>query len=325
MTPAPTGALSADSRDGLDARETAGFGGGDPRASGSPGSDLPGALSRREVIEKAAAGKRGAMDGPKGRVAGRWDLVEGLRMHALASLDPVAANSPTVVLVHGLVVSSRYMAPTAARLAPYCRVYAPDLPGFGKSAKPPHVLNLPQLADALAAWMQALGIGTATLLGNSFGCQIVAEFALRHPERIDRAVLVGPTVDPAGRPLLRQVVRWMINGTREPLSLMSILALDYLDAGLRRAVYTLQYMMRDRIEEKLPRLEVPTLVVRGARDPIVPQRWAEVATRLLTRGRLVVIPGAAHTVNYDAPLELVRVVRPFLGENRQGERWQVVA
>jgi len=271
------------------------------------------------------AGNRGAIDEPMERVSSRWDLVEGLRIHTLASIGPREPDSPIVVLVHGLVVSSRYLTPTAERLAPHCRVYAPDLPGFGRSTKPPQVLNLSQLADFLAAWMEIHGPGSAILMGNSFGCQIVAETALRHPGRIDRAVLVSPTVDPRGRSLLRQAVRWMINVTREPLSLAPILVRDYLDAGLRRTVLTFQHMMRDRIEEKLPRLDVPTLVVRGARDPIVPQQWAEEATRLLPRGRLVVIPGAAHTVNYDAPRELASVILRFLGEERPGERWQKAA
>ena len=260
------------------------------------------------------------MSQPTGNLESRWANVGGVEMHALASVDPVPADRPPVVLVHGLVVSSRYMVPTALRLAPRFRVYAPDLPGFGRSAKPEHVLDVPELAGALASWMQAIGLGRAALLGNSFGCQIIAEFALRHPQRMERAVLVGPTVDPKNRSLLAQFGRWLLDATREPLSLGPILVLDCLDAGLRRALRTLGYALRDRIEEKLPRVQVPTLVVRGARDPIVPQRWAEEATRLLPRGRLVVIPGAAHAVNYNSPLELVMVAGPFLQETSPEER-----
>ncbi|MDQ3880940.1 MAG: alpha/beta hydrolase, partial [Chloroflexota bacterium] len=68
---------------------------------------------------------------------------------------------------------------------------------------------------------------------------------------------------------------------------------------------------------KLPCVRVPTLVVRGGRDPIVPQAWAEEVARLLPRGRLVVIPGAAHAVNHDAPAALARVVLPFLTERHR--------
>lgn len=93
--------------------------------------------------------------------------------------------------------------------------------------------------------------------------------------------------------------------------------LDYLSAGLGRSLATFRYALEDPIEEKLPRVRVPTLVVRGDRDPIVPQRWAERAARLLPEGRLVVVPGAAHTMNYAAPSELARVVRKFVREGAE--------
>lgn len=247
-----------------------------------------------------------------GRLESRWVTVARRRLHARVSVDPVPAEAPTVVLVHGLVVSSCYMVPTAIRLAPECRVYAPDLPGFGKSDKPAHVLSVPELADALGTWMEAAEIDQALLLGNSMGCQIAADLAVRYPKRVDRLVLQGPTTDPKARTALQQVVRLLRNAPYERPSLGPILVRDYLAAGAFRALRTFRYMLEDRIEEKLPRVRVPTLVVRGSRDPVVPQRWAEEATRLLPMGRLVVIPGWGHTLNYSAPLELVRVVRPFL-------------
>jgi 2-hydroxy-6-oxonona-2,4-dienedioate hydrolase len=255
-----------------------------------------------------------------GRLESGWISVDGLPMHARVSADPAPDKAPTVVLVHGIGISSRYMVPTAERLAPFFRVYAPDLPGFGRSAKPSHVLNLTELADALDGWMQAVGLERATLLGNSFGCQIIAEFALRHPERVERAVLQGPTVDPKARTALQQIARWQLDTPREPPSLGAVTIRDYRDCGIRRVVRTFQYSLQDRIEEKLPHMQVSTLVVRGGRDPIVPQRWAEEATRLLPKGRLIVIPGAAHTVNYNSPLELARVVRPFLSGDQPRDK-----
>jgi 2-hydroxy-6-oxonona-2,4-dienedioate hydrolase len=79
-------------------------------------------------------------------------------------------------------------------------------------------------------------------------------------------------------------------------------------------VKTFRYALEDHIEDKLPRVRVPALVVRGSRDPIVPQRWAEEATYLLPEGRLVVISGMPHTLVYYAPRELAHVVLPFLSE-----------
>ncbi len=257
------------------------------------------------------------MIGGKGTIESRWVRAGGELMHARVSTGPAGAGAPAIVLVHGIGISSRYMVPLAERLAPYYRVYAPDLPGFGLSDKPRQALDVPELADSLAAWMEAVGLGRATLLGNSFGCQIIAEFAVRYPERIERAVLQGPTIDPKARSALRQIVRWQLDTPREPPSQALIMLRDYMDCGIRRLVRTFRYSLEDRIEEKLPRINVPTLVVRGGRDPVVPQRWAEEATGLLPMGRLVVVPGAGHTVNYNSPLELARVVRLFLGDDRR--------
>jgi pimeloyl-ACP methyl ester carboxylesterase len=236
-----------------------------------------------------------------------------MRIHARVATLPGAACLP-VVLVHGLGVSSRYFVPTALSLAPSYHVYAPDLPGFGRSDKPPWVLDLPELADILAAWMETVGLERAALIGNSMGCQTVANLAIRHPERIERAVLVGPSMDRRGRNGLEQFRRALADLPREPASQWLTVARDYLAAGPLRVARTLRHALRDRIEDQLPRVRVPVLVVRGARDPIAPQRWAEEVTRLLPRGRLVVIPGAAHTVNYSAPEALTAVVRPFLDE-----------
>jgi len=217
-----------------------------------------------------------------------------------------------------LVVSGRYMLPTLRHLAPSCKVYAPDLPGFGRSEKPPRVLDVAALSDALARWMGAVGLGSAALVGNSLGCQIVADLAARHPELVGWIVLQGPTMDPRARSVPRQMARILLDAPREPSSLLPIQLRDYLAAGPRRAWRTFVYALEDRIEDNLPRVEMPALVVRGSRDPICPQRWAEEVAGLLPRGRLVVVPGAAHTLNFGAPTEFAGLIRGFLDEGREG-------
>jgi 2-hydroxy-6-oxonona-2,4-dienedioate hydrolase len=249
---------------------------------------------------------------PPATMESRWTDVGRLRLHTRVSASPVRPDAPAVVLVHGMVISSAYMVPTAERLGRFCRVWAPDLPGFGESDKPAHVLTVPELAVALADWMDAVGLDRAAFLANSMGCQVVAHLAVRDPERVDRAILVGPTMDPAAPALLPQAARWLRDVPREPRSLDLLMIRDALLAGPRRTILTIRHGLEDRIEQQLPRMRVPTLVVRGGRDSIVPQRWAEEATRLLPMGRLVVIPGAGHAVNYNSPAELARVVRPFL-------------
>lgn len=217
-----------------------------------------------------------------------------------------------MVLVHGVVASSRYMVPAALDLSRSCTVYAPDLPGYGHSSKPPYTLDVSQHADVVAAWASTLDLGRPIHVGNSFGCQIVVELAVRHPASIDRAVLLGPTVDPAARSWLQQVAGLAHDGIFEQISLWPTLALDLLNMGPVRAVRTVRAMLADRMEDRLPYVRVPTLVVRGSRDPIARQRWVEEVVRLLPQGQLAVLPGAPHAANYSAADQLVEVIEPFI-------------
>ena len=238
-------------------------------------------------------------------------VVNGGRMHARVSVGG-AAGGPPVVLVHGLVVSGRYMVPLLDELARSHAVYAPDLPGFGWSEGLAHAPDVAGLADALAGWMREAGLSGAALVGNSMGCQVIVELALRHPELVERAVLQGPTMDPRARSAPRQMWRLLIDTTREPPSLVAIEGLDLFRAGVVRSWRTFRHALQDPIEEKLPQVRVPALVVHGSRDRISPQSWAEEVARLLPRGRLVVLPHAAHAANYSAPAEFARAVRAFL-------------
>lgn len=241
-----------------------------------------------------------------------WTEIDGLKMHARVSALGAVEKSSAIVLVHGLGVSSCYMEPIANRLAADHAVFVPDLPGFGKSDKPSHILNLQELADSIASWMRAVGLERAVLLGNSLGCQVIVHFALRYPDAIERAILVGATIDPRARSLIRQVGRGLLDLLGEPWSLLPILLSDYLKAGPLRVVRTLEYALNDPVEEMLLQVPVPTLVIRGAHDPISTQRWAEQMVRLLPCGQLAVLPGAAHAANFGDSEELAEVVRSFL-------------
>jgi 2-hydroxy-6-oxonona-2,4-dienedioate hydrolase len=255
-------------------------------------------------------------DPAKAALTSKWTHVDGLRIHYRTSKEVIPKGRPRIVLVHGLIVSSRYMVPILKRLARHYRIYAPDLPGFGKSEKPSRVLDVAGLSNALSKWMDAVGLEGATLVGNSMGCQIIANLAVRRPELVERAVLQGPTMDPHGRSVTRQAARFLLDVPREAPSLLGIELQDYLAAGTRRGWFTLRYALEDRIEENLPRLQAPALVVRGSRDPICPQRWAEELVQILPNGRLVVLSGAAHAANFGAPAEFAGVIREFLEEGK---------
>jgi len=246
-----------------------------------------------------------------------WTRVNGLRMHSLIPAEPPGANAPAVVLVHGSGLSGRYMIPTAMQLIGDFRVYLPDFPGFGDSDKPEKVLRVPELADSLAGWLVALNLNGASLLGNSFGCQVIAELAARHPERVDRAILQGPTTPPGERSTFWQFVRWRQNQRYNPSSLGPITREDYRKCGFRRMYWSFQEQLTDRIEDKAPRIRAPVLVVRGEHDPIANQGWCEDIARLCPQGRLEIIPGVAHTLCYTAPVQLAAVTRSFINQARQ--------
>jgi pimeloyl-ACP methyl ester carboxylesterase len=250
-------------------------------------------------------------------VESRWADVGGLRIHARVSVNPADSGAPIVVLVHGVGVASPYFVPTMKQLAPHFQVFAIDLPGFGRSDKPPHTLSIAELADALATWLRAEGLERPIVLGNSAGCQVAVDFATRYPEHLSCLILAGPTLDPDARTAWQQIGRWLRNARSERLSQVPLSVRDYWQCGPRRLIGTFRYALEDRIEEKLPHVRVPTLVVRGGKDPIVPQRWCEEAVRLLPQGQLAVIPGAGHTVNYNSPVELARLVRAFVGVQDQ--------
>ena len=248
------------------------------------------------------------------RLVSRWDRVNGCLMHGRVSTGPGLDARPAFVLVHGLSMSSRYLVPAAERLAVDHPVYLPDLPGFGLSEKPSRVLNTGELVEILAGWMDRVGIRQAVLLGNSYGCQLILEFTLRYPQRVTAGILVGPTPDPRARNMLRVLWRGFLDLLIEPVSILPILLGDYLRAGFRRTVGTLRNSLKDPLEEKLPRVYHPVLVVGGSKDWIAPPRWVKEAARLLPNGRLGVIRGAGHGAHFSAPQELALLARAFLRE-----------
>jgi 2-hydroxy-6-oxonona-2,4-dienedioate hydrolase len=203
-----------------------------------------------------------------------------------------------VIFVHGLGVSPRYFGPLQAELP---AAEAPDL-------RP--LTTLPALADALE---EAVGGRPAVLVGNSFGCQVIAELAVRRPELVERAVFVGPTVDRRRRSWPSQVARLAVDATREPPALVALAVRDYLETGPVRTFRMAREALDDPLERKLPGFPAPLLVVRGERDVLCPQDWAAEVARL-TGGRLAVIRGAAHAAHYSHPGELAALVRAFVQE-----------
>ncbi len=255
-----------------------------------------------------------------GRVRSRYLAVGDLMIHARVGRSEGTVDTPPIVLVHGFVISSRYHVPLMRRLAPNHLVFAPDLPGFGWSAKPSGVLDVPGLAAALVATMDAAGIGRAVLVGNSLGSQIVAQAAADHPDRVLATVLTGPTFDPAEPSLLGHAGRLVADIPREWPSLWLEHVPDLVLAGVRRAVRTLAHAWAHRIETVLPLVRVPSLVVRGAHDPLVPRTWASRAVGLLPNGRALEVARGGHAVQYGRPGAVARIVEDVVSAVSAGGR-----
>lgn len=234
----------------------------------------------------------------------------GCAMFARTGGVPGSGTAP-VILVHGAVISGRYMVPTARRLAASHQVYVPDLPGFGRSEQPHAPLDVPGLARALLAWMDAVGIGRAHLLGNSLGTQVAVDLAMRWPARAASLILVGPTVDRTARTRRHQLWRLARDAFLERASLIPLHLGDVVRAGWRFAYSALDVAITDRIEDKLPAVRCPVLIVCGDHDPLAPAEWCRWLATQSPHATMTTLPGP-HALNYSRPQELSECVRMWL-------------
>jgi 2-hydroxy-6-oxonona-2,4-dienedioate hydrolase len=245
-----------------------------------------------------------------------WVMVNGWRMHYRVG----GTGRQQVVLVHGLTVSGNYLLPTALELQDRFTVYVPDLPGFGASEKPRRVLSIAEMADVLSAWMDAVGLECAYLLGNSLGCHTIAAMAARYRGRVAGTILVSPVGDRGGRDMLRLGLRALNDFAREPRSFWAVMFQDFLRVGLRRTILTLRSMQQCRLEAWLPRVDAPALVVGGRHDRIVPMSWIGRVAAQLPQGQVAVIGDAGHVPNFSHPARLAALVRAFVeSSNGTGE------
>jgi len=242
-------------------------------------------------------------------LASRWDEAGGVQVHA-----HVGGEGPPLVLVHGYGVSGRYMLPLARILASCCTTFALDLPGHGQSEQPGTPHGIGDLADALADWLNAVGLERPAFVANSMGCQIVTELAVRRPQRVGPMVLVGPTIDPGRRTARHQIFGALRDSAREPAVLVALAGREWAGNNLGQLRILARSVLADRIEERLPAIEQPTIVVHGEKDGLVSREWAEQAAALLPRGRLVVVPGEPHAIPYTQPRVLAGIVQELIAE-----------
>ena len=176
------------------------------------------------------------------------------------------------------------------------------LPGMGLGRPVP---TLDALAERL---LTELGEGPVVLLGHSQSCQIVVAAAERDA-RVVGVVLVGPTTDPRLRSALGLTWRWLATAIGEPWWQVPRIVAQWWSTGPRAMVALWRGAAPDRIDERIRRLTVPVVVVRGRRDRLCANDWAQHLASVAPQGRLFELPGVAHMAVQTAPAEVAGIVR----------------
>ncbi|GAA2305693.1 alpha/beta hydrolase [Streptomyces kunmingensis] len=295
-------------------------------------------------MEQISPGRHLAGDGSE--VALRFRTVHGYRRAYRA-----AGEGPAMVLIHGIGDSSATWDPLIAQLADSHRVIAPDLLGHGASEKPRADYSVAAYANGVRDLLGVLGIERVTLVGHSFGGGVAMQFAYQYPERVDRLVLVstggvGPQVTPvlrgislpgaalllsllglpgAGGPVRSVVALLRLLGTslgRDAPDLMGLVeALP--DVRARAAfVRALRSVVdwRGQVVTMLDRCYLaqgmPTLLVWGDRDGVLPVTHAFTAHEAMPGSRLEIFPGAGHFPFHTDPARFLALVEEFIGSTQ---------
>lgn len=245
----------------------------------------------------------------------------------------VRGEGPAVVLVHGGLVDSRLWDDQMGPLAERFRVVRYDLRGFGKSAAPSGQY---WPTEDLRALLDFLRIEKATIVGLSLGGIVAADFALEHPERVERLVFVGAGLRGDRQPPDEKSMAAYRALTREgPEKYFETFLKADLLSGLRerpQARARMRAMMLDNYKaltqlrtglpqspepptiERLGRINFPTLVVVGSLDSRNLLNIADTLAKGIPGARKVVLPGASHHPPVETPAEFNRALLDFLGQ-----------
>jgi pimeloyl-ACP methyl ester carboxylesterase len=240
-------------------------------------------------------------------------------------------EGPPLVLVHGAAVDSRMWGPQLAALADEFTVVAWDEPGAGRSSDVPADFVLPDYANCLAALIGALELGPAHVAGVSWGGTVAQELYRHHPELVATLLLVDTYAGWKGS-LPEEEVRVRVEGVRQMLAaadhlfdptlpglfagdppaefaaLLEAMAADVRPESMKTALLV---MAEADQRDLLPRIAVPTLLIWGERDARSPLSVARQFEDAVPDAKLVVIPGAGHVSNLEAPELFNDAVRKF--------------
>ncbi len=263
-------------------------------------------------------------------------------------------EGPLLVLVHGITSSSATWEPVLGLLGERFEILAPDLLGHGASAKPRGDYSLGAYACLIRDLMVALGHERATIVGHSLGGGIAMQLAYQFPERVERLVLassggLGREVSPllraatlpgaelvlpllASAPLL-DAGAWIGRalgriglGTSPDVVQMATGFASLRDIESRRAfVHTARAVIdvqgqRVDARDRLYLAEaIPTLLLWGDRDPIIPAHHGLRARDLMPGSHLEILEGAGHFAHHDDPIRFATVLRDFVETTRAAD------
>jgi pimeloyl-ACP methyl ester carboxylesterase len=222
-----------------------------------------------------------------------------------------------VICIHG--AGGLRLSPMHEMLAKTHRVIAFETPGFGASPTNERSRDLADLATTMCAAIAALGISDYNLMGTSFGGKLATHMALHDRDKVQSLILLSPAVfRPAERPPMaspeerRKVMH--AHPERFPLA-----AIDpELHAKQETLVRRLIGPPRDaELEQKLPGLSVPTLVVFGSEDRLTPPEMARFYRQHYGNAHLMLVYDAAHLVDLDRPEAVTEVVGDFLARKER--------
>jgi 4,5:9,10-diseco-3-hydroxy-5,9,17-trioxoandrosta-1(10),2-diene-4-oate hydrolase len=255
-----------------------------------------------------------------------------------------AGSGKPLLLLHGLGGHWGHWEANIPALAQHYGVYAPDIAGFGLSDKPQaDERNLEFLLRFLRGFLDVQEIAQAVVIGNSLGGFLALQMALTYPQRVSALVLVdaaglgaqiGWILRLQGLPLLGDLVTTIPSRRLVRLAVRSIFYdkaqatpqiveehyrhfwrpgarqcyLAVIHNGLGRGGQ--RYLLLDR----LPQIHVPTLLVWGAEDRLLPVRHAQAAAARLPDSRLHVLPKCGHCPQMEKPEEFNRLVLDFLAD-----------
>jgi pimeloyl-ACP methyl ester carboxylesterase len=256
---------------------------------------------------------------------------------------------PPVLFVHGLGGAWQNWLENIPRVTQERRVFALDLPGFGRSELPRSEISIPGYGRCVDEFCRRVGLEEVVLVGNSMGGFVAAETAIQFPERVERLVLVSAAgisiTNLMRRPaqtwgrvaaalasygaantrmaITRPVVRHLALGfvMRHPTRLRADLCWEQVHAaetaGFRDALDALlEYDFRDRLDD----IACPTLIVWGREDMLVPVRDADEFERLIPNARKILMNDTGHVPMLERPVKFNDCLMEFLAEPREAPR-----